>query len=787
MGIPRFWKDVVSRIPGVVLHQIPLRVSSLSIDMGGLIHKARFEVYDLESSNPREREAFFKALAQESPAVLEGRFHAAVERLILEAMDLSNPADTLILAFDGVAPAAKMNQQRSRRQRNAKLPKLTPVDSNALSPGTEFMQRLDNNMVSFILKNRLKLPGTVIYSSHMVPGEGEHKIMEYYRDGTVSKAARYGLNHVIWGLDADLILLSTISPLEHLFIAREDASEVIDVDTFKSYLRKNVTGPRDPLADFTVIMSLLGNDFLPHSPLVGRLSQTVELLLDVYRKGSYTLTNYGSVDWIQFRAYLGAVLKRQGELITEAVREQEPLPDLHKNKILLSSFTSSGFSMDLFKNAWYQHVLGPKNSALARTISDLTKIHLEPTAQDVREMCLDYCRTIDWVYRYYSQGASGISHSWGYPHYHTPVLNDVYTALDQVTVLRGAGPGPIPEPEFTVIHQLLAILPPSSAQLLPEPYRKLMVLGSDIIDMYPSEYVNEMIGTDKEHLSVVMVPIETGYAARQRIRDAVASIVVQPEMAEAWLSQTDHVFTRSADEEKMYYRQLKEIREARRERFLELREASAARGAERDRGGFVGGFRESRGSRGGQRGGYGRENGKRRDERQSNYGTRDRESRGGRGTREPRGDRAQRATDDKRPGDDYRRRRDEEDKRPGLQTPAPFGQKLSSTGTNLHARSSATALGGLKAAKKTGSSIGPKKTGLVLGSGVTGVPVTGTLVSPVANPLTLTSPKPLTQTPTPLVFSTLQPKGLSLGLKTLSSRTAAPAPQPLTDEEIVNI
>ena len=61
------------------------------------------------------------------------------------------------MAIDGVAPRAKMNQQRSRRFRTAldaekamekavkeglEMPKDPPFDSNCITPGTEFMARL---------------------------------------------------------------------------------------------------------------------------------------------------------------------------------------------------------------------------------------------------------------------------------------------------------------------------------------------------------------------------------------------------------------------------------------------------------------------------------------------------------------------------------------------------------------------------------------------------------------------------------------------------------------------
>lgn len=67
----------------------------------------------------------------------------------------------------GVAPRAKMNQQRQRRFRTAmeakealnariaageKIPDAPMFDSNCITPGTEFMQKLSNHLRFFVRK-----------------------------------------------------------------------------------------------------------------------------------------------------------------------------------------------------------------------------------------------------------------------------------------------------------------------------------------------------------------------------------------------------------------------------------------------------------------------------------------------------------------------------------------------------------------------------------------------------------------------------------------------------------
>ena len=129
-----------------------------------------------------------------------------LDRIITQIV---KPKVSVFMAIDGVAPRAKLNQQRSRRFRSAKdLAEATKekglvgkinggsddgghgnssigqkqiFDSNCITPGTEFMEKVSNCIKYFIrmkikedpLWRKLK----VIYSGHEIPGEGEVRII----------------------------------------------------------------------------------------------------------------------------------------------------------------------------------------------------------------------------------------------------------------------------------------------------------------------------------------------------------------------------------------------------------------------------------------------------------------------------------------------------------------------------------------------------------------------------------------------------------------------------------
>ncbi|GIC91739.1 5'-_3' exoribonculease Dhp1 [Aspergillus udagawae] len=405
MGVPALFRWLSNKYPKIissVIEELPYEVNgeevpvdttkpnpngeemdNLYLDMNGIVHPC---------THPEGK----------PPPANEQEMMVEIFKYTDRVVNMVRPRKLLMIAVDGVAPRAKMNQQRARRFRSAQEAKEADEkkeefrkmlakqngnkvdeeiqeevvkktwDSNVITPGTPFMDILAASLRYWIAYKLNTDPAweklKIIISDATVPGEGEHKIMEFIRSQRAAPEHDPNTRHVIYGLDADLIMLGLATHEPHFRVLREDvffqesrartcnlcgqqghkAEECrgqakekngefdekqkgsslkpfiwLHVSILREYLAAELYVPQQPfpfdleraLDDWVFMCFFVGNDFLPHLPSLDIRENGIDTLIAIWRDNIPVMGGYLTED--------GHVDLKRAQLILQGLAKQE--------------------------------------------------------------------------------------------------------------------------------------------------------------------------------------------------------------------------------------------------------------------------------------------------------------------------------------------------------------------------------------------------------------------------------------------------------------------------------
>ena len=444
MGVPAYFSYLIRNHPDMLIKLINFKkqINNLYFDSNSIVYDCLRSIDNLYMNGYNSDEEFEEELI----------------KLVCQQLELYineiQPDKTVYIAFDGVAPVAKLEQQRTRRHKSileqkimSTIEKRNPSwNKTAITPGTNFMKKLNS-----YIKQHFKTPKkfgveNIIVSGSDVRGEGEHKIFGYIRDNQIKHNDEVS---IIYGLDADLIMLC----LNHLRISKQiylyrETPEFVksinkDIDPNLTYLldipllsqkiilelnnfkKPSSSQEANKLFDYIFLCFFLGNDFMPHFPSVNIRTNGMDIMINAYKqvigKSNQNLTNGKIIYWKNVRK------------LVEFLADNE-YNNLMKEYKLREKFEKRVMKCDTVEEKKKRYLNIPiKNRTIEKYINPYESFWQNRYYESLfgsrgthelkKNISINFMEGLEWVINYYSIGC--IDWSWHYKYNYPPLFKDL--------------------------------------------------------------------------------------------------------------------------------------------------------------------------------------------------------------------------------------------------------------------------------------------------------------------------------------------------------------------------
>ena len=539
MGIPKYFRWITNKYDNLIINQYN-KIDDLFLDANCLIHPCCRKILkkypklikqhlDDYRKNKNDIQNNIDIISK-----LEEYMFIDIIDYIKTLYNFVKPTYLLYIAIDGVAPRAKMEQQRTRRYRSYKEKMMIDDlyekhneekepywDTNAITPGTTFMLKLSHYLQIHLKNIGSDIPDfTIILSDTNIPGEGEHKIVEYIRKNEN--------DHIccIYGLDADLIMLS-LCLINPVYLLREsvnfgkvemDKLLYFSIQIFKEKLQEEIIINIDEpdfipdervIIDYVFLCFLLGNDFIPHLVNLDINENSIEYLINIYTKllsiRKHYLVNGTEIQYSFLQQILNNLYNSEDVLLQklQSKIDNRKIYRKPKNHYL----TDLDRDLDLLR---YYPIMNKDNTFKLGNINWRSSYYkyyfnINNIIKDkdyINTLCNKYLEGLQWNLKYYIEGCC--SWKWYYPYRAAPCLRELCQYLNNRiynTVFKETTP-------YTPIQQLMLVIPIFSKDLLPKSYSHLLnVECSDLVEFYPIDFKLDRLNNIWFHECNPIIPI----------------------------------------------------------------------------------------------------------------------------------------------------------------------------------------------------------------------------------------------------------------------------------------
>jgi len=463
-----------------------------------------------------------------------------IERLVKSV----NPKSLIFLALDGVLPKAKMMRHRSNKFRVAENMKLASAaaarrgevlktfDLNALTAGTEFMVELMRRLKSFVqrkISQDNSWAPKVILSGSDVPGEGDHKILDYLRNCKNSVEWMPNQRHCFYGLDASTVMSVLVIHEPHCYLFKEKSTRskgskgpaarvMLENNTKEEFLTCSIGLLREYLGmemesrlpwsfrfdiervidDFVLFCIIAGNDFLPAVECFDGSEALMENLMESYKHtlpflGGY-ITQMGRINGERLQKVLDHCSAAEEARVHQQLRAIS-------DGVLMEAGSKIDQDFLFISNRAARDILNEAHSP-DHAIHAWKERHYQEKLQippdEKQAVVKQYFEGLSWAMRCFYRGIP--SWNWFFTHHYAPMISDMKD-MDPAKVLFRMG-NPV-----TPLCHLMSVIPRASHKLVPRILQPLITdPKSPLTSFYPNDCRVDMEGKRMDWEAVVLLP-----------------------------------------------------------------------------------------------------------------------------------------------------------------------------------------------------------------------------------------------------------------------------------------
>lgn len=542
MGIPSLFRTLVKKYPDIHYWDDTLTTDHLYLDYNCLIHHCKGTFVSSNTNIRQLEEEFITHVINYTSYIV---------------CDIVKPRKLVYIAVDGPVPMTKILRQRARRYKKVQdslyLQKMREkhnveksqdiFDSNKITPGTTFMSKLCSRLKNFIMlgtfSRHLKVQKkqfSVFLSDANIAGEGEQKIYDFMKQNKGNPST------VIYGLDADLIVLSMKQLRNQIKLLREPqntSTEIMECHSNNEFIYFDIDKCKESLLDdfqlkmypsekiiddITCLTFFGGNDFVDNFVHTKMKDHGFDKLLAAYKKvlvkHEMHLIIEDNINFEFVKHLCEMLASHEDQSVKSSLVNLTSRPSYINKK--MKPAEAVAVEMNKYEHSYYAEAQNPFHDYYSNIVHSID--YSEPYEKwkhqyrryyygtiNVDEICKEYLKILDWNWKYYT---SNTPPDWiyAYPYNHAPLCSDLHSYLCKNDTKCITFNYDINTP-LCPFMQLLIVLPPQNATLLPFAFHKIIMnLVENEDPHFPKKFKLDVVkGLKNIYSEPILPPVNIEY------------------------------------------------------------------------------------------------------------------------------------------------------------------------------------------------------------------------------------------------------------------------------------